>query len=357
MQYNQISTLDNSQSILAEALISGWIVPYFQPLISTRNGTCCGAEVLARIRHPRRGMISPAFFIDHLTGQEELAQLTLALMASTQQWCRENSLPAAFMLTFNITPDIVFQPWLHSACLNMKINHDCVPVLELTEQRPLEGDEHAFRHATEILRQSGIRIALDDFGTGHAGLTLLRQAGGDYIKIPRTFISTGRKDRVNTLIIDNIIHLANSMNMQVIAEGVDSQGRLEQLAARGVEIMQGEYFSMPLDGKAFMAFMTQRLCAGKQNGINEQEHFIERMMSSDLLHYCAHLHRLSVRETQIAAVVARGFGLQKEAEMKGRSLKTCSVQKRSAYRKIGVRNDVEFIHYLYQLRTDREALL
>lgn len=348
---------NNSKLLLKEALDSGWITPYFQPLICARTGECCGAEVLARIQHPQAGIISPEFFLSSMTRPEELTQLTCTLIKLTHEWLTNNPMPPAFMLAFNIIPDTVFQPWLLPSSLALLVVHDCVPVLELTEQRPLDGDRHAFKHAIAALRQAGIRMALDDFGTGHSGLSLLQQAGGDFIKIPRQFVSSYKQETFNDLIIDNIIHLADSMGMQVIAEGVDNLSCVKELSARGVFMMQGEYFSMPLNAEDFMTFLASQKNSKEQSFDNQNKQFIDQMMSSALLRRCAELHHLSQREAQAVESVARCISVTGMSKKTGRSTKTCSAQKHSAFKKIGVRTDVEFIHYLYQLHSITEGTL
>ena len=331
---------------LAVFIRAGSIVPYYQPIINMRTGKCCGAEVLARLRHPAEGLLSPACFIGHDTPEPLLSQLTRALMMKAGRELVPFNLPPRFILTFNVVPGTLSEPWLADACQALSKRNISV-VLELTEQRPLTGDLNQLRENISRLQAEGVRLAIDDFGTEYAGLSMLLHSGGDYIKIPREFVTAGQGNPRAGCVTASIRHLAEIMRMDVIAEGVESQRCAEQLFAMGIFLVQGAFFSMPLPFGEFIIYMHDfsERCSESGEGCRPGS-----ALSPELLLYCAGLHGLSPRETEMVISIVQGdrFNLIK---MSGehRSAKTFSAQKRNAYRKIGVKNDVELIHYLYWL--------
>lgn len=325
---------------------NGDIIPYFQPIINVRTGQCRGAEILARLRHPPEGILTPAHFISDNTPETQLSALTQVLMMEVSSLLKSFSLPPRFMLTFNIVPGTLSEPWLLEACQKLTDKNVSV-TLELTEQRPLTGDMARMRQDIARLQAAGIRLAIDDFGTGHAGLSMLMHSGGDYIKIPREFITASADNPRAGGVIGNILHLAEVMRMDVIAEGVESQQCAEQLFAMGIYLFQGAFFSMPLPFGEFIIYMHD---FSERSAGNDGERGTGSALSTELLLYCARLHRLSPRETEmIISIVQCGRFNQMKLSREPRSAKTLSSQKRNAYRKIGVKNDVGLIHYLYWL--------
>ncbi|EBG2149368.1 EAL domain-containing protein [Salmonella enterica] len=337
-------------TLVRQYVEAGFVVPYFQPVVDIRRGLCCGAEVLARVIHPERGLLLPADFILPETDEDALTLLTRTLMQQAGSCLPGMPVGQVFMLSFNITPAQLTAPWLPGTCdaLRRMTGTGLTVVLELTEQRPLSGVTEDLRARLALLRRAGVRLALDDFGTGFSGLSLLLQTGGDILKIPREFVAAmGKLPRADQ-IVDTILELANRLGMEVIAEGVEQRCQAERLVSRGVRLCQGAFYSMPLAPDAFADWLSGA----------HGEAISPRMMPPGrtcsvrkAVMECARRHVLTLRETEVLVQLARGRPLFEQARQTNRSTKTCSVQKRSAYRKIGVGNDVEFMHYLYSLMT------
>ncbi|MBC6501827.1 EAL domain-containing protein [Citrobacter freundii] len=334
----------------------GVLIPCFQPLVNMQTLTCCGAEILTRFHHPTDGILTPASFISPHTPEAQLSGLTQLLMSRVSQKLTTFCFPPHFMLTFNIVPDTLSRPWLLPAC-QMLLAKKVSVTLELTEQRPLTGDMMQLRRAISRLQDAGVRLAIDDFGTGYAGLSMLMNSGGDYIKIPREFIAASADNPRAEGVIGNILHLAATMNMTVIAEGVESRAQVEQLMAMGISLFQGACFSMPLCFSDFILYLRN---SPQTVGPDTACRGSGRALSRSLLYHCARLHRLSPRETEVLVSTAQGEDVTLNAPSgESRSPKTFSAHKRNAYRKIGVKNDVGLIHYLYWLNENcrREGLL
>ncbi|EDQ9689798.1 EAL domain-containing protein [Salmonella enterica subsp. enterica] len=344
--------MKNINTGCSASLLSGdSLVPCFQPLINIRTGRCCGAEVLARVRQPDGGLLSHAQFFTPDTTEAAFSALTRTMMMSVSEAFREYKLPHRFMLMFNIIPATITESWLLSAChqLSCSGGNNVDVILELTEQRPLCGDIAEFRRSIHQLRESGIKLALDDFGTGHAGHALLMHAGGDFIKIPMIFVREMDTNPRALNIIKNIVHLAGSLDMHVIAEGVYSPERVAQLSSLGVSLFQGRFFSMPLDDTQFKQFLrteTADSIAQLKSYCTAPHH-----LPGELLQQSAKRFGLTARETDVMIAVVQGRCADKKSGMNSHvSPKTFSAQKRSAYRKMGVSSDVELLHYLYNTR-------
>ncbi len=112
------------------------------------------------------------------------------------------------------------------------------------------------RQRMEALRQAGCRIAIDDFGTGYSALSYLRNFPIDIVKIDRTFVKQIPQARQEALLLDGIINLMRSLEMELIVEGVESEEQLEFLQARSCSLIQGFYFSKPLPFDRLVQYLT-----------------------------------------------------------------------------------------------------
>lgn len=330
---------------LKSAIEHNWLTPYFQPLMNTQTRLCNGAEVLARLSLPGMGIYTPSIFITDTTTKEEQLQLTRRMMELSCTWLIGKDLPNNFMLSFKIIPDTVVQPWLISSCKSLMAEGVGTLVLELDEQESARANYNSFNYALAVLRQSGIHIGLTASGNSNSNAFRLLQSGSDFIRISKEYVTGCEKNTFNRKVIDNIVCLAGNMNIKTLAEGVCNYEQEVFLTLLGVEVLQGGYYSAPLDGDKFISFI--EMSSNNNNFFS----FISRMMSPVVLQQCSRLHNLTTRETEMVSLIARC----ESAKVDARSSKTRSCQKRSAYRKIGVTSDVELIHYLYNLRNNQGA--
>ena len=118
-------------------------------------------------------------------------------------------------------------------------------MFEVTERQPLNDIERA-RIVIRNMRSLGCKVALDDAGTGHGGLAYLQQLGLDVIKIDKLFIDAIGTDSLSAPIVDSLINLAESLGMEVVAEGVEETLQVEYLREKGVSLAQGYLFAKPL---------------------------------------------------------------------------------------------------------------
>jgi sensor c-di-GMP phosphodiesterase-like protein len=241
-----------------EAIENGEIVPFFQPTIDIKTGKLIGAEVLARWRRPDGTMVSPANFIPLAERSGLIYPMTRALMKRTvfevgDAHLNRPKLNVAFNLyAGHFANDTIIRD-IETIFAKSKISLSQI-VLEVTEREPLP-DLDLARQIIEQLQKRGIRVAIDDVGTGHGGLSYIMKLGVDAIKIDKLFIDAISTERYSQAIIETLLELARTMNMEVIAEGVESFDQVEYLRRKGVHQAQGYVFAPPLPATSYIALI------------------------------------------------------------------------------------------------------
>jgi EAL domain-containing protein (putative c-di-GMP-specific phosphodiesterase class I) len=211
------------------------------------TGEITGFEALARWDSPKRGMVSPGAFIPLA---EESSLILLIGEWVLREACREAaSWDKPLMVAINVSP-IQFRhgdlPGLvHSVLLETGLAPARLE-LEITEGVLIDD----FSHAVSTLRRLkslGVQIALDDFGTGYSSLSYLHAFPFDKIKIDRTFISDLESNRHSIAIVRAVISLSRSLNIPILAEGVETQAQHAFLAQEGCVEVQGYLTGRPLE--------------------------------------------------------------------------------------------------------------
>jgi sensor c-di-GMP phosphodiesterase-like protein len=123
--------------------------------------------------------------------------------------------------------------------------------LEVTERQPLENLNRT-RRVIATLQDIGVRIAIDDVGAGHGGLSYILKLGADIIKVDKMFVDALGSDNHSSTIIETLVDLAESMRMDIIAEGVETFEQVVALRERGIRTAQGYVFAPPLPGSSFL---------------------------------------------------------------------------------------------------------
>jgi len=233
-------------SELSKAIYNGELVLYYQPLVNTVTNQIYGMEALVRWQHPSLGLLSPDEFIP-------LAEDT-DIIITMGEWvlreaCRQVKLFSDhLMISVNISPkqflSIPFVQVIEQVLMDSKLNPYRLH-LEITEAVTMNNWEDNHLKLTR-LRELGVNISIDDFGTGYSSLSYLAKLPISSLKIPREFVhGIGEKDS-NNAILQTIITLGNQLNLNVIAEGIETFEQKEMLEAMGCHLMQGYYFSKPI---------------------------------------------------------------------------------------------------------------
>ncbi|MGZ5049581.1 MAG: bacteriohemerythrin [Methylobacter sp.] len=234
---------------------------YYQPQVDHRN-RIVGAEVLIRWQHPQRGLISPLEFIP-LAEENGLilpiGQWVLeAAYAQLKAW-RHDALTRDLVLSVNVSAK-QFRQADFAARIQADIQHNALDPsklkLELTESMLLTNVDEMIATMT-ALKAIGVQFSLDDFGTGYSSLQYLKQLPLDQLKIDRAFVRDIATDNNDQAIVRTIVAMAQSLNFEVIAEGVETAQQRQLLLNRGCMHYQGYLFGKPAPVEDFEALLQQ----------------------------------------------------------------------------------------------------
>ena len=244
---------------LRHALERNEFILYYQPQIDTRTQKIMGVEALLRWQHPEFGLVTPNNIVPLMeeTGLIEKVGRWVLETACRQSRTWHDAGWSYLHLSVNISsrqfndPDFISS--VHEIITTTGINPEFLE-LELTESM-LMRNASATINALNSLNALGVRFAIDDFGTGYSSLSYLRRFPIDTIKIDRSFIHDVTDNPDDAAIASAIIVMAQSLSLNVIAEGVENQQQLEFLSSRDCHYLQGNLFSRPLPAEEFTAML------------------------------------------------------------------------------------------------------
>ncbi|GHT89688.1 hypothetical protein AGMMS49545_00610 [Betaproteobacteria bacterium] len=236
---------------LRRAVLNNELRLYYQPQISTRTGMIYGVEALVRWQHPTRGLLMPDRFIG-------LAENT-GYIETLGRWCLETGcqqmvawqkagLPIQ-RIAVNVSPRQLRNPDFMDMTLEIiektGINPNCLE-LELTESSMADDPENTF-NVFSVLRKKGIRIAIDDFGTGYSSLSYLARYPVDVVKIDKSFVDGIMGGEQSSLsLVKAVVLMAHTLNMETVAEGVETAEQRQKLIAMQCDLLQGYLYSRPV---------------------------------------------------------------------------------------------------------------
>lgn len=255
----------NIRASLQRALEREELLLHFQPIVETATGKIVGAEALLRWRHPEEGMIPPTAFIS-------IAEET-GLIVPIGEWVLDHACRQARLWRDLDVPPLSVAINISARQLRQRNFADRVsralegnrldPArlhLELTEGMVMQHIDGAMATARR-LKALGVCWSLDDFGTGYSSLSYLKRFPIDTIKIDGCFVRGIPADADNTAIAAAIIALARNLNINVVAEGVDTAEQFKFLGAKLCDRVQGYYISPPLEAADFARFVQARSMA------------------------------------------------------------------------------------------------
>jgi len=270
MGRNCISTFSGTMSIrsleqleledsLRKAIANGDLELHYQPKLGIRSRQVTGVEALLRWTHPERGPVSPAKFVPVAEQAGLIADLgRWVLEAACQQleaWSGTSleSIRIAINLSGEQFRDENVDNEIIEAVARHNFNRKRLE-LELTESTLMK-DVGATVKTLQRLKAEGMSIAVDDFGTGYSSLSYLKQFPIDALKIDRAFVSEIDSAGNDRSICAAIIALAKSMDLKVIAEGVETADQLKHLRFLGCDEIQGYFFAKPMSAEAVTEFL------------------------------------------------------------------------------------------------------
>jgi len=233
----------------------------YQPQVSYATHEVVGVEALLRWQHPERGLVPPDLFIP-------LAEQN-GIIISIGEWVLDQACKqlrvwhdqgfSELRMAVNLSTVQLHHSELSRVVTNLmqryKLPAHCLE-MEVTETGLMEDIAAAASHLNS-LKKAGVLIAIDDFGTGYSSLSYLRGLPLDKIKIDKSFVQDVLVDEDDATIVRAIIQLGRSLNMEVIAEGVESAEQEAYVIAQGCNEGQGYYYSRPLSPEAFEVWIRQ----------------------------------------------------------------------------------------------------
>ena len=245
-------TLLQLETDLRSAIERDELCMYYQPIIELDSMKLGGFEALVRWNHPQRGLVPPNEFIPVSEETGLIVPMTLWILRNSchqiVEWQRKYPDSKDLVVSVNLSGKHFAQKNLveqiKSILVETQINPACLK-LELTESAVMENAENVISMLHEI-KKLGIHLSIDDFGTGYSSLSYLHRFPINTLKVDRSFVSTMEDGSENGEIVNTIISLAKTLNLNVVAEGIETIHQLHQLRVLGCEYGQGYLFSRPV---------------------------------------------------------------------------------------------------------------
>jgi len=250
-----------------DALVGGEFVVHYQPKLDLGTGAVTSVEALVRWEHPTRGLQLPGAFLGLVEDAGVMSRMTRAVLAQSLDqvatW-REGGLDLA--VAVNLSAGSLVDARLPHDILEMLALRGLPPdrlQLEITEDL-LMSDRERGHAILAALRAKGVRIAIDDFGSGYSSLAYLRDLPLDELKLDRSFIQPMAGDRRAAALVASTITLAHSLDLVIVAEGVEDAATMAQLGELGCDQAQGFHIAMAMPGHEVPAWLA--MCPDRVEG-------------------------------------------------------------------------------------------
>lgn len=246
---------------LRKAIERNQFILYYQPQVDVLTGRVVGVEALVRWEHPERGLIAPLEFIT--IAEDTGLILPIGEWVLLEACTRIEKIRRQLNRDIRVAVNICGKQLTHPAFVDqvrMALRNSGLPAqaleLEITESSLISHHGEMQPRLLDV-KALGVSLAVDDFGTGYSSLSYLTRLPVDIVKIDRVFVRGLPNDVGNANIVKAVIGMAAGLNMNVIAEGVESQEQLDALAAMGCGLMQGYFWNKPLPGNEFVNWLQQ----------------------------------------------------------------------------------------------------
>lgn len=251
---------------LSEALANENLEVWFQPIISTENGTVDTFEALLRWKHPKHGWIQPNAIVES-AATAGFADILLSFLV------REVSLMIVSLqshgftnirIAVNISPrelsEIAVDEIILSKLSKFGISTNLLQ-LEITEEAALHMD--LVKTKLEILSHNGVSLSIDDFGTGYSSLGLLRQIKAQRVKIDKSLVTGSRQNAMSRSLIEAILKISQALELDVVADGVETLEDFELMSELECPYQQGHYFAKPMPKELCVKWVMQNFRVNK----------------------------------------------------------------------------------------------
>lgn len=244
------------------AMVNQSFEVYYQPIYSVKDKRYLSAEALARLKDPELGFISPDEFIPLTERDGTITKLGMQIFEMVCSFLKNTALDMKGMQYVEVNLSAVqcmqknFQEQLLSLMRKYQINPEQI-CLEITETVTVNSPEYVCTLFQEMDKQ-GVLLALDDYGSGYSNVNYILELPFHFVKLDKQFIWNAFKDDNGRVMLESTIAMIKSLNMEMIAEGVETSGQAEILKKLGVNYLQGYYFSKPLPPKDFIEFIIEK---------------------------------------------------------------------------------------------------
>lgn len=236
---------------IARAVRQREFVSMYQPIIDLQSKRIIGFEALVRWDHPTRGMLSPFYFLDIAEETGDIVDIgEIMLETACRDFQELGNLFPGMPLKVNVNlasqqmQDLRLISVINDTLSKTKLDPKHL-TLEITETALIRDFDKAKRVICNV-REQGIQVALDDFGAGHSSLTYLQQLPIDYLKLDRALISSVCESDSQRAITECVTRLGKALNLQVVAEGIETEAQHQLVTQLGCDMAQGFLFSKPV---------------------------------------------------------------------------------------------------------------
>ncbi|MBI4492864.1 MAG: EAL domain-containing protein [Chloroflexi bacterium] len=234
---------------LRQAIEQGQLRLHYQPKVGLKSGRVVGVEALVRWQHPERGLVPPDQFIPLAEQTGLIKPLTEWVLGTALRQCQAwHRAGLELAMAVNLSMRNLHDPQLPDAIAELLAASGVPPAwleLELTESVVMADPVRAMESLRRLCAM-GVRIAIDDFGTGYSSLGYLKRLPVGQLKVDRSFVRDMAVDQNSLAIVRATIELGHTLDLEVVAEGVEDRSTWDLLIALGCDLAQGYYLSRPL---------------------------------------------------------------------------------------------------------------
>lgn len=240
---------------MEQALAEHQFIMYLQPKFSLETGEIVGAEVLTRWKHPKKGMIQPNDFIPLFERNGFIIKLDEYMWEEAckaiHSWRQEGR--REFPISVNVSRYHIYNRNIEQVLNRLLERYDLTPgalSLEITETMFFDNQSELY-FLLNHLQEMGFRLEVDDFGSGYSSLNMLRNVPVDVLKIDKGFLDDTLNSEKGKIVIRHTIAMAKALQLQIIAEGVETEEHVQFLKNSQCDIAQGFYFAKPMSLEEF----------------------------------------------------------------------------------------------------------
>ena len=246
---------------IVEAMDQNGVEVFFQPIYSVKEKRFTCAEALVRIRQRDGSLMLPGMFIETAEKSGLIIRLGLIVFEKVCQFIKDNPLEKMGMEYIEVNLSMV-------QCAYKKLSDDyknimkkyninpCNINLEITESALMEDKTNLLDNMNRLM-EYGVKFSLDDFGTGHSNLNYIVDMPVNIVKFEKGMLDAYFENGRAKYVMDAAMHMIQGMNLEIVAEGIETKEHFENIAKLGINFVQGYYFSKPVTARQFLLFINE----------------------------------------------------------------------------------------------------